>query len=97
MNHLQSILMGISNFFLCYFTCWLFFSKRLKFLESKIASILLADSKLSTLESRIDSFKIEIYMLDHEIKNFNKRHDEFEAKSDILNRISRLEGIKDIK
>lgn len=33
MNTLQSIIFGIFNFFFCYFICWLFFSKRLKFLE----------------------------------------------------------------
>lgn len=35
MNYLHSIILGISNFFLCYWTCWLFFSKRLNNLEER--------------------------------------------------------------
>jgi hypothetical protein len=85
---LLSLLQGTSMFFVSYFTCWLFFSKRLNFLESKKTDF----NKFFDLENLIHNYKTDVYVLELKINEFKKKQDEFELKSDILNRISKIEG-----
>lgn len=96
MSYLYSIFtdfLSATGFFVSvYFICWLFFSRRLKFLESKITSSSNLDTKFLDLQDRFNTLQIDFYLLEGQVRKFNKRQDEFEAKSDILNRISRLEG-----